>query len=266
MSNTVENGYWSLPRPEGKWSCGLLWIIPQQVHEIWRLIRAELPVRFWNFHLGLQGCTVCSGQNIAHYTVEHTAWEFAVCYKETVQIESDSYLVLGWQNVMRMVFEYHCLLFWCLFYNNLYVHQSISFTKSISQCTVKKCLRETNCRSEKRTHALHHIAGCCESIDQEIKTGLKGPPPPFDPPTSGAPLKSPSFSHLLPLQLPLYKAAGCWVHTIQLCRLRDAKGHGAEVSFKSGLPRFAWHQFPVQSLVFLLCPLLFTLVIQAASC
>lgn len=152
---------------------------------------------------------------------------------------------------MSIVLEYRYLLFWCLFYNNLYVPQSISFTKSISQHIVK-CLHETNCWSEQHAHMLHHIVGCCESIDQEIKSGLKGPPPLFDPPTSGAPLKSPSSSlllHPVPLQLPLYKAARCWVHTIQLCRLRDAKGQGAEVSFKSRPLRFAWHHFPMQSLV-----------------
>ena len=46
----------------------------------------------------------------------------------------------------------------------------------------------------------------------------------------GAPLKSPSSSHLLHLlpQLPLQPVPGCWAHTIQLCRLREPTGQSAK--------------------------------------
>ncbi len=47
------------------------------------------------------------------------------------------------------------------------------------------------------THTLHHKGRRCKSTDWEIKAGLRGPRPPFDPPTSGAPLKSPPSSHIL---------------------------------------------------------------------
>lgn len=80
---------------------------------------------------------------------------------------------------------------------------------------------------EAHTHT-HHKVRQCESTDQKIKAGLRGPLPPFDPPTSGAPLKNPNSSLLLVYifclpQLPLYPAAGCCVHTIQLCRLREQR-------------------------------------------
>lgn len=80
------------------------------------------------------------------------------------------------------------------------------------------------------THALHQKVRWRETTDMEIKAGLRGPLPLLDPPISGAPLKSPNFSHLLHLvpQLPLYPAMGCWVHTIQLCRLREATGQSAK--------------------------------------
>lgn len=87
---------------------------------------------------------------------------------------------------------------------------------------------DTNMREKAHIHYITKWGGC-ESIDQEIKAGLKGPLPHFDPPTSGASLKSLNSS----FSSSYIPAVGCWVHTISLRWLRKAKGQSAKVSFKS---------------------------------
>lgn len=90
------------------------------------------------------------------------------------------------------------------------------------------------------THCITKCGGV-RALAGNIKAGLRGPPPPFDPPTSGAALKSPSSPHLLPdllpPQLPLYRGRGMLsAHYPTLPTQRRNGSKSGEVSFKSATP------------------------------
>ncbi len=126
---------------------------------------------------------------------------------------------------------------------------------------------------QRSTRTLHHKERWCESIDREIKAGLRGPLPPFDPPTSGAPLESPDSSHLLhllPPQLPLYPAVRCWDAECTLSDSADSEKQRVKVQRSALNLQYdpcGLHMTPVSTaeLCFLLGPLVFSLSIHSDS-
>lgn len=128
--------------------------------------------------------------------------------------------------------------------------QSISLTKA-TQCVVKRLTWDKQLIREIQIRRIT-LWNSVRALTRRWRQVLRGPLPPFDPPTSWVPLKSLNSSHLLhllPPQLPPYPAIGCWVHTIQLCRLKRSNGSGCRRSALNlrPLPFTSWHQFPLQS-------------------
>ena len=133
--------------------------------------------------------------------------------------------------------------------------QSIFFTKSM-QCIVETLAWHRNRWSEEHSRIAsqsevvwEHWPGTSRQVSeahhlpltlQPLKLHLKV----LTPPRSSAP-SAPSV------------AVGCWVHTIQLCRLIDATGQRAERSALNLRPLgiYTWHRFPLQSSASLLGPL-----------
>lgn len=110
----------------------------------------------------------------------------------------------------------------------IYIVPSVHFFLLQPCGGLKKNVDPRQTADQGRTQRLHHKAVCCGTADREIKAGLRGPLPLFDPALSGAPLKSPNCSHRPHLVSGLPLKPGRGMLSAHYATLPTQRGNGSK--------------------------------------